>query len=115
MIITDVDGVAYFTGRGIFSGVELWTSNGTSISRVADINTSGNSGSDSSYPSNLVNFKDLLYFTAETQDPNDALETLTHLWGSNGDSILEGGTLAIGKASGNKIVVAGGCSLLHLL
>lgn len=106
--ITDVDGVAFFTGRGIFSGVELWKSSGNFISKVADINTSGNSGSDSSYPSNLVNFKDLLYFTAETQDPDDPLEALIHLWGSNGESIIVGGTRSIGKASGNQIVVAGG-------
>jgi ELWxxDGT repeat protein len=53
----------YFGGDDGVNGYELWHTNGTTTELVQDINT-GNSGADSSSPSNLTALGDFLYFNA---------------------------------------------------
>ena len=64
--LTNVNETLFFAANNGTNGVELWKSNGTEIGTdiVQDINT-GNSGADSSSPSNLTNVNGALFFAAD--------------------------------------------------
>lgn len=103
--ITDVNGRAFFTGKGQYSGYEVFTSNGIGIQAATDIELPINGSWGDSDPANLISYKNQLFFTAETTDPDDRLNTLTHLWVTGGSDTL---SISIGKSSGLKMVVSGG-------
>ena len=81
----------YFEADGETTGKELWRTNGTSTTRVADIRVGeGNSSS----PNDLTVFGDQLYFRA-----TDGL-TGTELWRTNGTTVTQVADILVG-ASGS--------------
>lgn len=70
----DLGGVAYFAGSDVSAGMELWRSDGSSATRVADIRP----GAGSSSPSFIAVMGGKLYFAAD--DGANGKE----LWTSNG-------------------------------
>lgn len=86
--LTNVGGKLFFTARNGSSGVELWSSDGTSAgtAMVKNIYADGGATPSSSLPTQLTNYNGALYFVAD--DGQNGRE----LWKSNG---TEAGTVMV--------------------
>ena len=86
--LTNVGGKLFFTARNGSAGVELWTSDGTSVGTTMAKNIYADSGStpSSSSPTQLTNYNGALYFVAD--DGVNGRE----LWKSDG---TEAGTVIV--------------------